>query len=165
MLDPISLLATAVGVFNGLKKAVEIGREAQDIFGQLGKWAGAVSDLQEWMHGAETAKPSIFKTLTFDKSATEEAFDIYAARVKIREMEAELYQWFHYGELQHLGRDGYLEFVQMRRSIREQREKMIYEQIRRRKKFIQAASEYGLLGVVLVLGCTIMFHIVVFILQ
>lgn len=165
MLDPISLLATATAVFQGLKKAVEIGREAEDIFGQLGKWASAVSDLQEWMHGEENKKPSIFATLKFTKSATEEAFDTYAAQVKIREMEAELYQWFHYGELQHLGRDGYLEFVQMRRSIREKREKMVYEQMRRRKKFVQAASEYGLLGVVLVLGCIIMFHIVVFILQ
>jgi len=32
-----------------LKKAVELGREAEDVFGQLGKWAGAVSDQQEWM--------------------------------------------------------------------------------------------------------------------
>jgi hypothetical protein len=67
MLDPISLLATATAVFNGLKKAVEIGREAEDVFGQLGKWAGAVSDLQEWMNG-EQAKPPIFKKLTFSST-------------------------------------------------------------------------------------------------
>ena len=86
MLDPISLLATATAVFNGLKKAVELGREAEDVFGQLGKWAGAVSDLQEWMSGQENTKPPLFKKLVFSKSATVEAFDAYAAQVKIKEM-------------------------------------------------------------------------------
>ena len=163
MLDPISLLATATAVFNGLKKAVELGREAEDVFGQLGKWAGAVSDLQEWMNGQENSKPPLFKKLVFSKSATVEAFDAYAAQVKIKEMEKTLYHWFHYGALQHLGRDGYVEFIQMRRSIKEQREKMIYEQIRRRKKFIKTTSDAALIAVVVGLGCVIMFHIVMFV--
>jgi len=47
VLDPVTLLATATTVFNGIKKAVQLGREAQDIFGQLGKWAGTVADLTE----------------------------------------------------------------------------------------------------------------------
>ncbi len=162
MLDPISLLATATAVFNGLKKAVELGREAEDVFGQLGKWAGAVSDLQEWMNGQENSKPPLFKKLVFSKSATVEAFDAYAAQVKIKEMEKTLYHWFHYGALQHLGRDGYVEFIQMRRRIKEQREKMVYEQIRRRKQFIKTTSDAALIAVVVGLGCIIMFHIVMF---
>lgn len=163
MLDPISLLATATAVFNGLKKAVELGREAEDVFGQLGKWAGAVSDLQEWMNGQQNTKPPLFKKLTFSKSATVEAFDAYAAQVKIKEMEKTLYHWFHYGPLQHLGRDGYVEFVQMRRRIKERREKMVYEQIRRRKKFIKNTSDAALVAVVVGLGAVILFHIVMFI--
>jgi len=162
MLDPISLLATATAVFNGLKKAVELGREAEDVFGQLGKWAGAVSDLQEWMSGQENTKPPLFKKLVFSKSATVEAFDAYAAQVKIKEMEKTLYHWFHYGALQHLGRDGYVEFIQMRRRIKEQREKMIYEQIRRRKRFIKNTSDAIFISVVVGMGSIIMFHIVKF---
>ena len=162
MLDPISLLATATAVFNGLKKAVELGREAEDVFGQLGKWAGAVSDLQEWMSGQENTKPPLFKKLVFSKSATVEAFDAYAAQVKIKEMEKTLYHWFHYGALQHLGRDGYVEFIQMRRRIKEQREKMIYEQIRRRKRFIRNTSDAIFISVVVGMGSIIMFHIVKF---
>ena len=163
MLDPISLLATATAVFNGLKKAVELGREAEDVFGQLGKWAGAVSDLQEWMSGQENTKPPLFKKLVFSKSATVEAFDAYAAQVKIKEMEKTLYHWFHYGALQHLGRDGYVEFIQMRRRIKEQREKMIYEQIRRRKRFIKNTSDAIFISVVIGTGAIILFHIVMFI--
>ena len=163
MLDPISLLATATAVFNGLKKAVELGREAEDVFGQLGKWASAVSDLQEWMNGQQNIKPPLFGRIVFARSATAEAFDEYAAQVKIREMEKTLYNWFHYGPLQHLGRDGYIEFTQMRRRIKEQREKMIYEQLRRRKRFIKNASDAGLIAVVVGTGGIILFHIIDFI--
>ena len=162
MLDPISLLATATAVFNGLKKAVELGREAEDVFGQLGKWASAVSDLQEWMNGQQSIKPPLFGRIVFARSATAEAFDEYAAQVKIREMEKTLYNWFHYGPLQHLGRDGYIEFTQMRRRIKEQREKMIYEQLRRRKRFIKNASDAGLIAVVVGTGGIILFHIIDF---
>ena len=162
MLDPVTLLATATAVFNGLKKAVELGREAEDVFGQLGKWASAVSDLQEWMHGQQSIKPPLFGRIVFARSATAEAFDEYAAQVKIREMEKTLYNWFHYGPLQHLGRDGYIEFTQMRRRIKEQREKMIYEQLRRRKRFIKNASDAGLIAVVVGTGGIILFHIIDF---
>jgi hypothetical protein len=51
----------------------------------------------------------------------------------------------------------------MRRRIKEQREKMIYEQIRRRKKFIKNASDAGLIAVVVATGALILFHIVMFI--
>lgn len=162
MLDPVTLLATATAVFNGLKKAVELGREAEDVFGQLGKWASAVSDLQEWMHGQQSIKPPLFGRIVFARSATAEAFDEYAAQVKIREMEKTLYNWFHYGPLQHLGRDGYIEFTQMRRRIKEQREKMIYEQLRRRKRFVKNASDAGLIAVVVGTGGIILFHIIDF---
>jgi len=163
MIDPITALATATAVFNGIKQAVAVGREAQDIFGQLGKWAGAVSDLQEWMNGESEKKPSIFKKLKFDKSATAEAFDTYAAQVQIRRMEEEIRHMFTWGELNHLGLDGYNEFVMMRRRIKEQREKAIYEHERRKQKFIRMTTEWALIAVVLFLGGLILFHIISFI--
>lgn len=163
MLDPVTLLATATTVFNGIKKAVELGREAEDIFGQLGKWAGAVSDLQEWMNTEANRKPPLFKKLVFKESATAEAFNAYAAQVKIREMEKALYHWFHYGELQHLGRDGYIEFTHMRRSIKEQREKLVYEQLRRRKRFVKNIADAALIATVVGLGGIILTHIIIYI--
>ena len=164
MLDPVTLLATATAVFNGLKKAVELGREAEDVFGQLGKWASAVSDLQEWINGAQE-KPPLFVRIVFAKSATAEAFDEYAAQVKIREMEKYIHWMFYYGPLQHLGKEGHIEFLHMRRAIREKREKMVYEQMRRRKKFIKNASDAGLIAVVVGLGGIILTHIIIFIVE
>lgn len=163
MIDPITALATATAVFNGIKQAVEIGREVEDIFGQLGKWAGAVADLQEWINGEGSKKPSIFKKLTFDKSATAEAFDTYAAQVKIRQMEEEIRHMFYWGELGHLGAEGYQEFIMLRRSIKDQREKMIYEHARRKQRFIDLTTEWALIAMVLFLGGLILFHIIMFI--
>lgn len=168
MLDPVSLLATATAVFQGLKKAVELGREAEDVFGQLGKWASAVSDLKEWIKTEEEQQnqpPSIFKKLIFKKSVTAEAFDVYAAEVKIREQEAYIKWMFYYGPLQHLSQDGYHEFIHMRRAIKEKREKMVYEHIRRRKKFVRISTEWALGLTVTGLGVIILTHIVIFIVE
>jgi hypothetical protein len=168
MLDPVSLLATATAIFNGLKAAVEVGREAEDIFGQLGKWAGAVSDLQEWIRTEEESankSPPLFKKLVFAKSATAEAFDAYAAKIKIAQMEEEIRHMFTLGELWWLGKDGYNEFIMMRRGIKEKREKMVYEQIRRRKKLIRLVTDYAFIAMIVFTGGLILYHIIAFVIE
>jgi hypothetical protein len=168
MLDPISLLATATAVFNGLKAAVEVGREAEDVFSQLGKWAGAVADLQEWMSTEEenaNKPPPLFKKLVFTKSATAEAFDAYAAKIKIQQMEEEIRHMFTLGELWWLGKDGYNEFIMMRRSIKEKREKQVYGQIRRRKKLIRMVTDYAFISMIVFTGGLILYHIIAFVIE
>jgi len=168
MLDPVSLLATATAVFNGRKAAVEVGREAEDIFGQLGKWAGAVSDLQEWIRTEEenaNKPPPLFKKLVFAKSATAEAFDAYAAKIKIAQMEEEIRHMFTLGELWWLGKEGYNEFIMMRRGIKERREKMVYEQIRRRKKLIRLVTDYAFIAMIVFTGGLILYHIIAFVIE
>jgi len=168
MLDPVSLLATATAVFNGLKAAVEVGREDEDIFGQLGKWAGAVSDLQEWIRTEEESAnkpPPLFKKLVFAKSATAEAFDAYAAKIKIAQMEEEIRHMFTLGELWWLGKEGYNEFIMMRRGIKEKREKMVYEQIRRRKKLIRLVTDYAFIAMIVFTGGLILYHIIAFVIE
>lgn len=135
MIDPVSALAMASAAFNGIKKAVELGKEVEEVYGALSQWAGHVSDLQEYISG-ENKKPGIFKKIEFGKSETAEAFDEFIAKKKLQEMEAEIKHMFLYGDLCHLGIDGYRELIQMRRDIKEKREKMIYEQMRRRKEFL-----------------------------
>ena len=129
-MDPITLLAAASAAFNGVKKLVEHGREIEEVFSQLGKWATATSDLQEWCKQQDT-KPSIFKKLSF-KNDTAAAMDAVTVRMKLAQQEKdirEMFQW--YGPP-----DSYEEFIRERRKIKAQREKMIYEQARRRKAFM-----------------------------
>jgi hypothetical protein len=152
MIDPVSAFAVVNAAFNGIKRAVEIGREVQDVYGQLSQWAGAASDLAEAIRQREEHKPGIFEKIGFAKNETAEAFDTMVAKQRLVQMEKDIYQMFLYGELQHLGQDGYKEFVQLRRSIKEKREKMIYNQMRRRQQFIKNSVEYGLLLTVLCLS-------------
>jgi hypothetical protein len=137
-MDPVTILAAATAAYNGVKKAVELGREVSDIYGQLGQWAGHIGDLKTCIDGIEKAdsKPKLFKALTFEKSETAEAFDVFAAKQKMKEMEDEIFHMFMYGELCHLGLDGYREFKRMRQEIHDKRQKMIMDQIKLRKDFI-----------------------------
>jgi hypothetical protein len=159
MIDPISALAIATSAFNGIKKAVEIGREVQDIYGQLSQWAGAASDLAEFINQQENKKIGIFEKIGFSKNETTEAFDTMVAKQRLQQMEKDIHQMFIYGELQHLGIDGYREFIQLRRSIKEKREKMIYEQLRRRQKFFKNLVEYSLILICLAVSIGLIFFI------
>ena len=152
-MDPITALATISAVWGGIKKAVEVGREVQDVFGQLSQWAQAADILEQ--AAEKPKKPPLFKKLDFNND-TKQAFDAYAAKVKIREMEAEIRHEFLYGGLCHLGMDGLREFYNLRRSIREQRIKMLQDQAIRRQKFIEM-SLYGVLivGTIVLGGVTI----------
>lgn len=152
MLDPVSAFAVATAAFNGIKRAVEIGREVQDIYGQLSQWAGAASDLAEAISQQENRKPGLFEKIGFSKNETSEAFDTMIAKQKLIDMEKEIYQMFIYGDLQHLGLDGYREFVSLRKEIKEKRKKMIYDQMRRRQKFLQNLTTYGFASILLVIG-------------
>jgi hypothetical protein len=154
MIDPVSALALATAAFNGIKKAVEIGREVSDVYSQLSSWAGHMSDLQECISQSEKVqkKPGLFDKIGFAKSATSEAFDMLVAKQKVKEMEEEIRHMFLYGDLNHLGMDGLRDFYQMRRKIKDDREKMIYEQARARKAFFENIKLFGIISIVILVG-------------
>ena len=106
----------------------------QDVYAQLSKWAGHVADVHEHMT-QNPKKPGLFEKIGFAKSATAEAFDHLIAQQKLKEMEKEIKHMFIWGELQHLGMDGYKELIRKRRQIKTDREKQIYDQLRKRKMF------------------------------
>ena len=164
-MDPITLLAAATAAYNGVKKAVELGREVHDIYGQLSTWAGHVGDLKDAIEGLEKseATPSIWKKITFDKSETAEAFDLYAAKQKIKEMEEEIFHMFLYGELCHLGIDGYREFKKMRNEVREKRKSMLANQIAARKNVIHNIRNWAIALSVLGAGSILLWVMIQFI--
>ena len=153
-MDPITILAAVTAAFNGVKKAVELGREVSDVYSQLSSWAGHVGTLQDAIRGIEEEEknPSIWKKITFEKSETAEAFDIYAAKQKLIEMEKEIRHMFLYGDLNHLGMDGYNEFRTMRQQVRDKRNKIFKYQKEAREKFIDDLKLYSILGVSVLVG-------------
>lgn len=115
-MDPVTILAVTSAAFNGVKKAIALGREAQDIYGELSKWAKHAGDLNEFISGQ--SKPG--KKLL--GSVTGQAFDIMAAKSQLQQMEKEIQHMFIYGELQDLGASGYKEFILLRRKLKAERE-------------------------------------------
>ena len=136
MIDPISLMATVTATYNGVKKAVALGREAHDIMKQLGAWAESADKMYGYIISAQAKRPGLFESINFEKSESREALDIAAAKLQLQNMEAEIKNMFFYGELQELGQAGYSEFVQNRKRIREERQRIIEEQKKRRLNFL-----------------------------
>jgi GrpB-like predicted nucleotidyltransferase (UPF0157 family) len=130
MIDPITAVAMATSAFKTVQKMVSMGREIEDTLGQVGKWYGAVSDFNEAKRQAEN--PPIFRRLVASKSVEQEALEMYAHDKRIKQQETELRELLMYT----YGPDAYKELLGLRRKIREQREKTLYAQERRRKAFI-----------------------------
>jgi len=147
-MDPITALAAATAIWSGIKATVDVGREVQDVFGQLGTWAEQAQHVYEGM-GIGGRRPAAKPR----RSETKEAFDIYAARVKMREMELEIRHMFLYGALNHLGMDGYKEFLDIRHQIKIQRMQEERDQERADEQFwedVKYAVSIGMLVLVLI---------------
>ena len=139
-MDPITIVTGATVAFNTVKKMIEAGRELEDCASQLGQWFSAVSD---FYHVEEQTKnPPLFKKITHGKSVEQEALDIMIQKKKIKEQEdslRELILWTY-------GQDAYRDMMKIRREIREQREKAVYRQQKRRKQIIDSIVILGVLG-------------------
>ncbi len=49
-MDPLTALSLATAAFQGVKKVVQAGKDAEDIYKQLSKWAGHISDVNEFIN-------------------------------------------------------------------------------------------------------------------
>ena len=140
MIDPISAVAMATSAFKMVQKMVSAGREIEDTLGQVGKWYGAVSDFNESKRQADN--PPLFKRLIASKSIEQEAMEMFANNKRIQQQEKELRELLMYT----YGANAYQELQGMRRSIRDQREKTVYAQARRRKAFIWNSIAFAVIG-------------------
>ena len=130
MIDPVSAFALATGAFNMIKKAVETGREIEDCVGYFGKFFQGVSDINK---AEEEAKnPPLFRKLLSGGSVEEEAFQAVVHKQKVQQMENELRELITY----RYGVETYREMIQMRRTIKEERERTVYKQQQRRKNLL-----------------------------
>lgn len=86
MIDPVTAISAASAAFNMLKKGISVGRDLQDMGGQLSKWAGAIADLD--FADKQNKKPAWYKTLGGGVQA--QAMEIFAAKQKAAAMRQEL---------------------------------------------------------------------------
>lgn len=112
-MDPITIIATASAAYNALKKGIQIGRELQDMGGQLATWAGAISDIEYLAKKAED--PPWWKV---GGNVQAEAIEIFAAKKKIEAQRAELktYIQFSYGQ------SGWEELLRIEAQVRKRKQ-------------------------------------------
>ena len=134
MIDPISAIAMATTAFNTIKKGFEVGRDIESMYGDVGRWMGAVSDIDQ----AEkmNKKPPLFKKIFAGSSIEEEAMNIFAAKKKAEAMEQELRQ---YVNMVH-GPGSWNEILQLQANIRKDRKAQIYAQEERRREILNAVG-------------------------
>ena len=143
MIDPVTALATATAAFNAVKKGVEMGQDIENMAGQIGKWMGAVSDIDK--SGEYAKKPPLFKKLFNAGSVEEEALQAFMAKKKAEDMREQLKQIISATR----GPGAWQELIKTEVDIRKKRQKAIYDQKERQKHFFEILA-IGFLGAVLI---------------
>ena len=140
-MDPVTAMATASAAFSTIKKGFAIGRDVESMMSDIGRWMGALSDLDQAER--EAKNPPIFKKLFANKSVEEEAMEVFAAKRRAQAQRDELKQWVSLT----LGRAAWNDLVATEGKIRKQRQETLYKQREKRRKFVEIVAWTILIGV------------------
>tara|TARA_R100000995_G_scaffold84909_2_gene65694 strand:- start:385 stop:867 length:483 start_codon:yes stop_codon:yes gene_type:complete len=147
-MDPVTALATATTAFNLIKKGFQASRDVESMYGDIGRWMGAISDIN---HAEQMSKnPPIFKKIFAGASVEQEAMDAFAAKKKAQSMEDELRSWIN---MVH-GPDSWAELLRLQTKIRKERAEQIYKQQELRKNIMNVV---GILFLATIVGALIVW--------
>lgn len=146
----ISMASTA---FNTIKRAVEVGREVEDVAEYFGRFFDARDQISE---ASEYGKNQpLVKKLFSGQSVEAQALEITAAKYKIASIEKELREFLIYsGQGQF-----YDDMMQERRSLRRARLQQAAKKAENMKMMIDVASIVAIAGL---LGGTIYIFVLLF---
>ena len=147
-MDPVTAITAATTAFGLIKKGFQAGRDVESMYGDIGRWMGAVSDVNQ----AEkmSKKPPLFKKLFAGSSVEQEAMDAFAAKKKAEAMEEELRNWIN---LTH-GPNAWSDLLKMQAKIRKQRAEQLYQQAELRQKLLNIV---GIIFLCTIVGALIMW--------
>lgn len=154
-MDPISAMATASAAFGAIKKGFAIGRDIEQMSGDLSRWMGAMSDLEQ--AEKEAKNPPIFKKLFAGQSVEQEAILAFTNKTKAEQQRYELQQWISMT----LGRSKWDELVRTEGQIRKQRKETLYKQRERRQKFVEIIAWI----VMICIGASVLYGLVAFLMS
>tara|TARA_R110000796_G_scaffold50879_1_gene119927 strand:+ start:9073 stop:9555 length:483 start_codon:yes stop_codon:yes gene_type:complete len=144
MIDPITL-GTAVTIasqtYGQIKKLIQHGKDIEEMSDTIGKWMGAVSDIDNI--NKQSNSPSTFDKL-FNGSVEEVAMQSYSAKLKIQKQREELKNWI----VGHYGLQGWENLLKEEGRIRRQRNEAIYQR-EEQKRMIR---DYSIIGLALLVG-------------
>ena len=131
MIDPvtISLAVGAAGkAFSAIKAGFAAGRDLEQMSGDLSRWMGAVSDVDNAEKQAKN--PGVFDKLFGANSIEATALQAYTAKKKLEEQRYELKVFLN---MKH-GPKAYDELLAMEGQIRKDRQKQVYAQQKLRQQ-------------------------------
>jgi hypothetical protein len=140
-MDPVTIIGGATVAFNALKKGFQVGKDLQDMSGQLTQWAGAMSDLS--FMEQKNKNPPWWKALN-GQSVEAEALEIFTAKKKAEAMRQELKDWISFS----MGPSAWDELVATEGKIRKQKKEQEY----RKAEMIEAIITWSVTGLLLVSG-------------
>ena len=149
MFDPITIsasLSVASAAFSNVKRMFQAGRDLESMAGDLSRWMGAVSDIDNAHKSANN--PTMFKKVFGGGTVEQEAIEAFAAKKKLQEQRDELKQFLMFTH----GSKSWDELLQMEGQIRKRRQKEVYDKQQFREKVIM----YVVLAVVLIIGTGIL---------
>ena len=134
MIDPITAVSVATAAFNTIKQGFNAGREFESMAGDLSRWMGAVSDIKK--ADEYNKNPPLFKKLFQAGSVEEEALQTLMAKKKAEDMREELKNIIMFTR----GTSAWDELLKTEADIRKKRQKMIYDQQERQRKFFEISG-------------------------
>ena len=149
-MDPVTIIGGATVAFNALKKGFQVGKDLQDMSGQLTQWAGAMSDLS--FMEAKNKNPPWWKALN-GGSVEAEALEIFTAKRKAESMRKELKDWISFS----MGPSAWDELVATEGKIRKKKKDQEY-----RKAEIQEAIVTWTLSIVIIITGAAMLGLIIY---
>ncbi len=143
MIDPVTAIAGATAAFNAIKKGIQVGRDLQDMGGQLSQWAGAIADLD--FADRQTQKPPWYKALGSGVEA--QAMEIWQAKQKAESMRKELKDFISV----YYGPSKWQEILEIEAQLRKQKREHEHRQIEIKQRIIEWSA--GIAIFIICLGC------------
>ena len=149
-MDPVTIIGGATVAFNALKKGFQVGKDLQDMSGQLTQWAGCMSDLS--FMEAKNKNPPWWKALN-GGSVEADALAIFTAKRKADSMRQELKDWISFS----MGPSAWDELVATEGRIRKQKKDQEY-----RTAEMQEAIVTWTLSIIIILTGEAMLGLIIY---
>jgi len=144
-MDPVTI-SLAMGVaskaFDAIKKGFSVGRDLEQMSGDISRWMGAASDVDNAEKQAKN--PPLFGKLFKAGSIEEAALSAYAAKKKLEEQRYELKMFLNMT----YGPQAYDDLLKMEGQIRKERQQTIYKQQQLRRQIGEAITWFIVIAII-----------------
>ena len=144
-MDPLTITAAmsvANSAFNAIKQGFSAARDIEQMSGDIGRWMGAVSDIDNAEKQAKN--PPLFGKLFKAGSIEEAALAAYAAKKKLEEQRYELKMFLNMT----YGPQAYNDLLAMEGQIRKQRQETVYKQQQLRRQIGEAITWFIVVAII-----------------